>query len=103
MAGSEISKIMGATEWERMQADGSYAGSELDRRDGFIHMSMPGLQVRLQVPCGRTFGALCVDYVGDADATNSGALLCRQGRCNSSVHWCGAQRAMFSRVSSFVT
>lgn len=34
-----IYKICAAEEWRRAEADGAYSGSELDRRDGFIHFS----------------------------------------------------------------
>ena len=36
---SRIYKILGRAEWTAAQAAGSYAGSALDRRDGFIHFS----------------------------------------------------------------
>ena len=32
-------KIMSCQEWETAQAQGIYKGSEVDRRDGFIHLS----------------------------------------------------------------
>ena len=32
-------KIMSRQEWETAQANGRYEGSEVDRRDGFIHLS----------------------------------------------------------------
>jgi len=32
-------KIMSKQEWEKAQAQGIYEGSEVDRRDGFIHLS----------------------------------------------------------------
>lgn len=32
-------KIMSKQEWETAQANGLYEGSEVDRRDGFIHLS----------------------------------------------------------------
>jgi uncharacterized protein (DUF952 family) len=32
-------KIMPKQEWETAQANGLYEGSEVDRRDGFIHLS----------------------------------------------------------------
>lgn len=32
-------KIMSWQEWETAQAQGIYKGSEVDRRDGFIHLS----------------------------------------------------------------
>ncbi len=32
-------KIMSKQEWERAQINGIYEGSEVDRRDGFIHLS----------------------------------------------------------------
>jgi len=41
-AGSKVPvlyKIMSRQEWETAQADGIYKGSEVDRRDGFIHLS----------------------------------------------------------------
>ena len=41
-AGSRVSflyKIMSRQEWETAQAHGIYEGSEVDRRDGFIHLS----------------------------------------------------------------
>ena len=41
-AGSRVSflyKIMSRQEWETAQAQGIYEGSEVDRRDGFIHLS----------------------------------------------------------------
>ncbi len=38
-------KIMPKQEWETAQANGLYEGSEVDRRDGFIHLSA-GDQVR---------------------------------------------------------
>jgi uncharacterized protein (DUF952 family) len=41
-AGSRVSflyKIMSKQEWETAQAQGIYEGSEVDRRDGFIHLS----------------------------------------------------------------
>lgn len=34
-----IFKILRAGEWERFQADGRFAGSADDLRDGFIHLS----------------------------------------------------------------
>ncbi len=36
---THIYKIMGRGEWAAAQAAGVYAGSEHDRRDGFIHFS----------------------------------------------------------------
>ena len=41
-AGSRVPflyKIMSRQEWETAQAQGIYEGSEVDRRDGFIHLS----------------------------------------------------------------
>jgi uncharacterized protein (DUF952 family) len=41
-AGSKVPvlyKIMSRQEWETAQASGLYEGSEVDRRDGFIHLS----------------------------------------------------------------
>ena len=41
-AGSRVSflyKIMSKQEWKTAQAQGIYEGSEVDRRDGFIHLS----------------------------------------------------------------
>ena len=41
-AGSKVPvlyKIMSRQEWETAQANGHYEGSEVDRRDGFIHLS----------------------------------------------------------------
>ena len=41
-AGSKVPvlyKIMSRQEWETAQANGLYEGSEVDRRDGFIHLS----------------------------------------------------------------
>lgn len=41
-AGSRVSflyKIMSKQEWEKAQAQGIYRGSEVDQRDGFIHLS----------------------------------------------------------------
>ena len=41
-AGSKVPvlyKIMSRQEWETAQANGIYEGSEVDRRDGFIHLS----------------------------------------------------------------
>jgi uncharacterized protein (DUF952 family) len=41
-AGSSVSflyKIMPKQEWETARAKGIYGGSEVDRRDGFIHLS----------------------------------------------------------------
>ena len=41
-AGSRVSflyKIMSKQEWEKVQAHGIYEGSEVDRKDGFIHLS----------------------------------------------------------------
>jgi len=41
-AGSKVPvlyKIMSRQEWETAQAKGIYEGSEVDRRDGFIHLS----------------------------------------------------------------
>ncbi len=41
-AGSRVSllyKIMSKQEWEKAQAQGIYKGSEVDQRDGFIHLS----------------------------------------------------------------
>ena len=41
-AGSKVPvlyKIMSKQEWETAQAQGIYEGSEVDRRDGFIHLS----------------------------------------------------------------
>jgi len=32
-------KIMSKQEWEKAQAQGIYEGSEVDRKDGFIHLS----------------------------------------------------------------
>ena len=32
-------KIMSRQEWETAQANGLYEGSDVDRRDGFIHLS----------------------------------------------------------------
>jgi uncharacterized protein (DUF952 family) len=36
---SFLYKIMSKQEWETAQAEGIYEGSEVDRRDGFIHLS----------------------------------------------------------------
>ena len=36
---SFLYKIMSKQEWEIAQAQGIYEGSEVDRRDGFIHLS----------------------------------------------------------------
>ena len=36
---SVLYKIMSKQEWEKAQAQGIYEGSEVDRRDGFIHLS----------------------------------------------------------------
>ena len=36
-----IYKICRASEWSAAQASGAYHGSEVDRRDGFIHFSGP--------------------------------------------------------------
>ncbi len=41
-AGSKVPvlyKIMSRQEWEAAQVNGLYEGSEVDRRDGFIHLS----------------------------------------------------------------
>lgn len=41
-AGPRVSflyKIMSKQEWEKVQAQGIYEGSEVDRRDSFIHLS----------------------------------------------------------------
>ena len=41
-AGSKVPvlyKIMSRQDWETVQANGLYEGSEVDRRDGFIHLS----------------------------------------------------------------
>jgi uncharacterized protein (DUF952 family) len=41
-AGSKVPvlyKIMSRREWETAQANGHYEGSEVDRRDGYIHLS----------------------------------------------------------------
>jgi uncharacterized protein (DUF952 family) len=41
-AGSKVPvlyKIISRQEWETAQANGLYEGSEVDRRDGFIHLS----------------------------------------------------------------
>ena len=41
-AGSKVPvlyKIMSKQEWEKAQAQGIYEGSEVDRKDGFIHLS----------------------------------------------------------------
>ena len=41
-AGSNVPvlyKIMSRQDWEAAQANGLYEGSEVDRRDGFIHLS----------------------------------------------------------------
>lgn len=41
-AGSKVPvlyKIMPRQDWETAQANGTYEGSEVDRRDGFIHLS----------------------------------------------------------------
>ena len=34
-----IYRLLGAAEWQRAQAAGSFLGTEHDRRDGFIHFS----------------------------------------------------------------
>lgn len=39
MGGALIYKICSRAEWEAACADGVYRGSEVDRRDGFIHFS----------------------------------------------------------------
>lgn len=36
-----IVKLLRATEWAAFQADGSFAGSADDLRDGYIHLSAP--------------------------------------------------------------
>ncbi len=36
-----ITKLLRATEWAAFQAEGEFAGSADDRRDGYIHMSAP--------------------------------------------------------------
>ncbi len=42
---SPVYRIVGAAEWARAQASGSYTGGDADRRDGFLHLSAAG-QVR---------------------------------------------------------
>ncbi|WP_156254761.1 DUF952 domain-containing protein [Sandarakinorhabdus oryzae] len=37
-----IIKLLRASEWLQFQADGVFAGSPDDLRDGFIHLSTPG-------------------------------------------------------------
>jgi uncharacterized protein (DUF952 family) len=37
-----IYKLLSTDEWARAEAAGRYDGSEVDRRDGFIHFSGPG-------------------------------------------------------------
>lgn len=34
-----VHKILTTGEWEQAKAEGAYGGSELDRADGFIHLS----------------------------------------------------------------
>ncbi len=36
-----ITKLLRAEEWAAFEADGSFAGSPDDRRDGYIHLSTP--------------------------------------------------------------
>ena len=36
-----IIKLLRAPEWAQLQATGEFAGSEDDRRDGYIHLSTP--------------------------------------------------------------
>ena len=52
-----IYKICSTAEWALAAASGSYAGSEHDRRDGFIHFSTAA-----QLP-----GTLAKHYAGRAD------------------------------------
>ncbi len=48
-----IYKILGAEEWRRAEAAGVFVGSEVDRRDGYIHFSAaePGRGDRGQMVC----------------------------------------------------
>jgi uncharacterized protein (DUF952 family) len=39
MADLALYKIVAAEEWRRAEAAGQFEGSEIDRRDGFIHLS----------------------------------------------------------------
>lgn len=36
-----VIKLLRAAEWAQFQADGAFAGSADDRRDGYIHLSTP--------------------------------------------------------------
>ena len=36
---SHAFKIVDATEWAAAEADGAYGGSDVDRADGYIHLS----------------------------------------------------------------
>lgn len=42
MSETEAFKIMGRDDWTAFQASGAYGGSEVDRADGYIHMSTAG-------------------------------------------------------------
>ncbi|MFZ4380598.1 MAG: DUF952 domain-containing protein [Sandarakinorhabdus sp.] len=53
-----IVKLLRAGEWAQFQADGVFAGSVDDLRDGYIHLSTPG-----QVP-----GTVAKYFAGEADA-----------------------------------
>ena len=52
-----IVKILTAPQWSQFQSDGVFAGSEVDRADGFIHFSTPE-----QLP-----GTLEKHYAGQCD------------------------------------
>jgi len=51
-------KLLRAAEWAQFQADGSFAGSADDLRDGYIHLSTPE-----QVP-----GTVARYFAGETDA-----------------------------------
>jgi uncharacterized protein (DUF952 family) len=77
-----IYKILAGSEWEQAQVAGEFAGTEMDRQDGYIHLS-PADQVvetarrYFAGASGLTVLAVDPDRLGDAlrwEASRGGAL-----------------------------
>lgn len=77
-----IYKILSSSEWEQAQAAGRFTGTELDRQDGFIHLSAADQVVRtarryFAGVTGLTVLAVDPDRLGDGlrwEVSRDGAL-----------------------------
>jgi uncharacterized protein (DUF952 family) len=77
-----VIKLLRAAEWAQFQADGQFAGSPDDARDGYIHLSTPEqapatLAKRFAGDTGVMAVTLDADRLGDAikwEASRGGAL-----------------------------